>query len=598
MSQYSNSPLGLVMTSKSTDSSSVGKYVISGTGSNLSSIFFNNDNSQTYNFNSNTGTSTIYNNDISTEGIVKYTSDKSAMRLKYSDFAYLKNIGVYPNNRLVVARRFASPVGDDLTALKKNLAPMATLVSWVPDNTEFITTSFGEEWVTGDASFKSILNELGDDITMNGSDNKGAGLGGVVSRAANAVPLPGFTEGLQYAIFKKLGMSDLDASGLPYGNPNLIRESKRRSTPGKEESWSGIKCKFNIKMVVEYEQKFINGIDPTIVYYDIIANALTFGTSESKFQFRGGGVGTFEKFLGDMGSGDPGRIKSALSQFVSAIADSLKAVGDAILKVLSSVTNSIKQGTGASDAQKSLIGAFNTIASTILEGLVNKYKLRIISVVNSLTGTPSAPWHVTVGNPRRPIFSSGDMVMDKVTLTMGKTLGFNDLPSSIKLEFELESARNIGAQEIYTKFNCGKERTYTKSRLSFVETDASFNKNQIAASTKTSALNTPDLNSTSNNTISSSNSSSGTTAQQSAPSIYPASITNLPNSSVTTNSNGTSFISAPVPQMNNQQVLFMNSGVATDANGNYIGNWTANGKDTILNLNSNNTGKKTVTIPG
>jgi hypothetical protein len=52
------------------------------------------------------------------------------------------------------------------------------------------------------------------------------------------------------------------------------------------------------------------------------------------------------------------------------------------------------------------------------------------------------------------------MIADSVKMTLGNVLSFNDLPSSIALEVEFSSARNLGAQEIFQKLNCGKERTY------------------------------------------------------------------------------------------------------------------------------------------
>jgi hypothetical protein len=68
---------------------------------------------------------------------------------------------------------------------------------------------------------------------------------------------------------------------LPLGNPNLVREAQRRDTLSKNTAGSGLKASFTVKMEIEYEQKFINGVDPTLVYLDIIQNALTFGTSDA-----------------------------------------------------------------------------------------------------------------------------------------------------------------------------------------------------------------------------------------------------------------------------------------------------------------------------
>ena len=622
MPQYSKSPLGLVLYSEPTETNTkVGSYVITASGSN--SLFHDATDPQSYSFDPSVNQYTVYSSDISTDSVIQYTqkSGNQAMTLRYSDFAYLKNLGVYPNNRLIIARRFASPVGDDLTILQSAasgqnntgnnyITPVATLVSWVPDGEDFIQTSFGEQWVDGDTSFREILNELGHDVLM--GDNKGKDLGSAIASGVNAVPLPGFTEGLQFAVFKQLGLTDLDASQLPYGNPNLVRKSKRRATAGKEGDFTGVKCKFNVKMVVEYEQKFINGIDPTVVYYDIIANALTFGTSESKFVFNGNAGNKFNEFINDIGSGDNNRIKQALLQFVIAISNSLKQVGNAIYAALANLKNIVTQQNSTTDTLnwEKLNSGLTKIANTIITGLVNKYKLRIISVVNSLTGTPSAPWHVTIGNPRRPIFSSGDMVLENVKITMGKTLAFNDLPSSVKLEFELESARDIGAQEIFKKLNCGKARTYSKKRMSFVDTDTTFTDAQIQAAQNNSL--TTSLPSSAIVTVPAGQSLQASSANLIGKSVYPSGISGLTGIGYITTSkqNGSSTDYTIYPKANlpagssgsQIPVVFGPDGSVYDpshgnAPGLRVGGWKMSDKN--VNVNFNNTNKySNLTLPG
>jgi hypothetical protein len=101
---------------------------------------------------------------------------------------------------------------------------------------------------------------------------------------------------------------------------------------------------------------------------------------------------------------------------------------------------------------------FDTIG-TALSKTVNKYEEAVKGVVYALTGMASTPWHVTIGNPLRPIFCSGDMYTTTVQLTMGSTLAFNDLPANIKIDFTLENARPWGLQEIMAKFNTGNIRS-------------------------------------------------------------------------------------------------------------------------------------------
>jgi hypothetical protein len=97
--------------------------------------------------------------------------------------------------------------------------------------------------------------------------------------------------------------------------------------------------------------------------------------------------------------------------------------------------------------------------STALLGLAKKYRVEILGIVNALSGLPSTPWHITIGNPLRPVFCAGDMYTTSVKIALGPNLAFNDLPASIKVSFSLANARPWGLQEIMSKFNSGYLRT-------------------------------------------------------------------------------------------------------------------------------------------
>jgi hypothetical protein len=119
----------------------------------------------------------LHNNDVydtSVLNIIEHMAG-TAGGLKMADFAYLKNLGVYPNNRLVICRRFGSAVGDNIIAPRKKNAKgnytdwgaYATLITWVPPDTNFFDMSFGEEWTDAEADFKELLNRIGQDIMGN-----------------------------------------------------------------------------------------------------------------------------------------------------------------------------------------------------------------------------------------------------------------------------------------------------------------------------------------------------------------------------------------------------------------------------------------------
>jgi hypothetical protein len=78
--------------------------------------------------------------DISTSNIIDRLSTIEHLKLNFADFAYLKDFGVYPNNRLMVARRFPSSIIDDLYSLKNESSPgnpISTVVGYFGDSEDF-----------------------------------------------------------------------------------------------------------------------------------------------------------------------------------------------------------------------------------------------------------------------------------------------------------------------------------------------------------------------------------------------------------------------------------------------------------------------------
>jgi len=427
----------------------------------------------------------LHNNDVYDTSIThlidKLANTKASLRP--ADFAYLKDLGVYPNNRLMIARRFLGPIDDNIMVNSGgDVGSLATIVSWMPENEDLFSINFGEVWQEADASFSGIIDGIGNDFKMKG-------LGGIMGGAAGAIPLPGFTEILQRQLMAKMGIiSAENANTIPSGNPNLIKEAKVRKTIGYDEPGSGLTGKLSFKVTAEYEMKFISGLDPTIVWMDIISNILRFGTSASI------NWGLDKSFAAKMKKwiNNPGLLLNELGTQIKV------AVGEASKLILQEATNlktafaNEQAASGetkveddgdddpeatmqefidkAKKAYDGIIGKVIRGLKSVLNGVVAKYKVKAIGVFNALTGSPSTPWHLTIGNPLRPIFCCGDMLTQDVTLTMGSQLAFNDLPSSIKVEFTLTNARNLGLQEIMSKFNSGYLRTVDVQK-SFYETN-------------------------------------------------------------------------------------------------------------------------------
>lgn len=437
---------------------------------------------------------TLHNNDVYDTSVLnlieKLAGTKAALRP--ADFAYLKNLGVYPNNRLVIARRFASPSEPNIMTKDTGLGSLSTLITWFGNDDDIpVTITFGEKWGDAKADFTNMLNSIGEDF---GKKTDSMGLGDLLGQAMGGVPLPGFTEIFQRQFLKSVGLLE-DDSGIPSGNPNLIKEAKARTTVGYGEAGSGLSAKISVKFDTEYELKFISGIDPTMVWMDIIGMVIRFGTSNSA------NYGLSKTFSAKIKRwvANPNNV---LSEMIVAIRDVLKKVKEEVGKKIHEVwEKAMKAAKELFSEEKPIEGAENltegleemqlankvatesrklldklvNIGSDVLAGTILKYRTEVLGIVNALTGAPSTPWHITIGNPLRPIFCSGDMLTTDVAISFGPQLAFNDLPSSIKVSFTLENARNLGMQEIVARFNSGYLRTVDVQKT-FYETEQRMSK--------------------------------------------------------------------------------------------------------------------------
>ena len=443
------------------------------------------------------GQNVLHNNDVYDTSVLnlieKLASTKGA--LKPADFAYLKDLGVYPNNRLMICRRFISPSGDNIMVSNlnkegkaKDFSSLGTMISWIPEGDNFLNITFGEVWEEAKADFTGILNSLGEDFGK-------SGLGGAAAAGGGLLPLPGFTEIFQRMFLEHFGLLDKGSgSGIPAGNPNLIKEAKVRHTVPYGEAGSGLATTISIVMVCEYELKFISGIDPTIVWMDILGTITRFGTSNSSNYGLSGGVASrLAKWSRDPTSLLRDVIKAVtdiIDKVKSEVIDGLKAIYNAATKAADKLDDKPPEKTEETDpgaeakarenkAAQSVLNAGKKALNLLTQGIsktiigsIYKYRVQVMGIVAALTGNPSTPWHLTIGNPLRPVFCAGDMLVKTTTLKLGPILAFNDLPSSITAEFTIENARPWGMQEIMAKFNSGYLRTVDIQKTYF-ETTAS-----------------------------------------------------------------------------------------------------------------------------
>ena len=159
------------------------------------------------------------------------------------------------------------------------------------------------------------------------------------------------------------------------------------------------------------------------MYYDILQTILSFGGSSAVFYLgKRSNLGKLDSKLQKLLK--PGGTVELLTEITSAIESVIKDLKDKIEEQVSllmdSRTEEVKQEptddsktpeeqqAAREKAEKDRISeSVSKAIDFFVQTVVKKYRVQTLGVVTSLTGLPSTPWHVTLGNPLRPIFSSG-----------------------------------------------------------------------------------------------------------------------------------------------------------------------------------------------
>lgn len=462
-----------------------------------------------------------------------------SMTLKAADFVYLKDLGVYPINRLIILRRYRDGV-----VVPNNLSlfqepPISTVIGWAKaDDKSLFDFSFGEKWVEQTDTLDKVIQKIMKEQFGIGTDK--------------FMPIPAWSQGFLFGMLNNMGLSSYDSTHVPTGDPNVLRTSYMR-----EIEQQSLLSELKITFETSYEQKYIDGVDPGLAFQDIIANLVRCGTSEMKFVLNGedkygilshflnivqkGGnnenvvtawielgqklVTSFINAIDEMfnGTGVFGSLYAGLNNTVkdeNKAAQSDKKMADADAKnradfqrrldydiannkqgnldstikklqiEIARIDNRYKpkaeagEGSVANvtgvEAKKALWtktkSSFEGIINTVLAGSVYRYRWPLIGSIGVMSGLSTTPWHLTVGNPFSPILNMANIVVNNVDLKFSNEMGFNDMPKRVDATIEIKMGRPLGGQEINRMFNNQYGRIYTKKTAQTQESGTSKKK--------------------------------------------------------------------------------------------------------------------------
>ncbi len=362
------------------------------------------------------------------------------MRFNLKDFIYCKDHKKYANNRLIVLRRFAGPIGNQLFG-PYGPTPIATVVSWIPpsdgggDDKLPFTISFHEIWQDFNKSLFETLKET---------------ISALELPIGKITPNHPVFKTLQISLMNKLGITPLDVEGY-FGNPNIVSSTMARpiATGGNDGLSSDIK--FTVDAAYEYH--YYGGVDPATIMLDIVANIIKMGTSDAVFQLTGAFGSGVASTVNRLMNGD---ITGLIQDIISAVIEAIKGLITTVISAIKDFAKAISTGDPGS-----IIGALvNGFGKLYFQGILAEKKPQIMAAIAGSTGSPVGAWHVMIGNPKKPIISCGNLVIQSVSIDMSNQLGFDDWPTTIYAKFTLTSARPLGASDIESIYNAGQQRIY------------------------------------------------------------------------------------------------------------------------------------------
>ena len=404
-------------------------------------------------------------------------SEKGQLGLEtyaYSDFMYCKHLGKMPNTYMITLRKFPYPVGDyiggdlwritnprEFTGVRKGMtAPcVGCMVTWmgVSGNNlnEILRYSYKQPFKEQQAELQDSKSDADSNTTLlNGmfsafdKSYQKAYAEGKAGEAANAA-FSHFGINLGAPPYKE--HRNFKDRNKVYGPVDAIKSTYIRSDEG---------MIFNHKFTLtfEYELRAYNGINPRQAMLDLLSNILN--VTYTTGSFWGGGI----KGYGAQQS----NVFANLNIF-KVKGGTFSDYADAFSKDLSNVTNSIKTNLGlntenisVSAIWNNIKGIFNTLGGMLVGGLLNKMGRPQKAMYNSLLSpAPIGFWHVTIGNPKAPIMSIGNMVITNVTMEHNGPLGLDNFPTGLKVTVELDRGKPRDLRDIEKLYMHGNDRIYS-----------------------------------------------------------------------------------------------------------------------------------------
>lgn len=376
---------------------------------------------------------------------------KNSIEYAWEDFLWCKNYGKVPNNHMITLRRFGSPINDNLiNPLANNTPDIGRLICWMDGDKnkleEILKFKVKFNW----KEFKSEIQ------TYQGSSGYGGNGGGgsLIGKILGATDTAGSNQAL-----KGTNNDGHD----PYSNMtnktlgpiNVIDKMMVRDR--------GLVFEQQIKLVFEYEMRSIDGINEKVAFLDLLMNVLA--VTYNRGDFWGGA----KRFVGGARTSNPIAGQDGMAMlaggdwggFLGKLADGF-----------SSRINELTGGKGLSleglgNALKSVGG--NVMARGAGAAMDKMGRPQAQATMALLTGEDTGEWHITVGNPARPILSLGNMILENTDLQFMGPLSKDDFPTKLQVTCTLKPARPRDRDDVQMMFAPNNQERLYGSAMDYVK---------------------------------------------------------------------------------------------------------------------------------
>ena len=426
---------------------------------------------------------------ISELGVAKY---------RYIDFMFCRDLGKIPNNHLLTLRKFTRPVGDNInTRLPKSDTPynfnqsmdVGRLVTWFGNGDNKLEDIIKYNYVATFKQFDSKIQPVDSQ-----EDEESTGIIGKMVNTINPRYNQAMSQGrtgahnfisqlggrylsTSYANFARGGQYERHEIFTPYDNHKVYEPKNTIQSTHVYEGKLTFSQEFTIKF--SYKLRAYDNINPRAAFLDLIGNILAVTYRSGTFW---GGSRMFR-------GAPPNKVGTAkVNAFLDRTFDTLGGIGNNLLSgnldiggTLGSIWGAVKQiASDAFNTAKSLaLGNTSTKGKSPLQviGAIVKHtglwsgvqgmiknglgRPAVYALDSLLTGDNVGLWHLTIGNPRNPIMSIGNLIIDKSEITQSGPLGLDDFPTDLMVSVSLKHGRPRDSAEIQKMYTKGSGPIYT-----------------------------------------------------------------------------------------------------------------------------------------